>query len=146
MGKGKNRCRWNIFDLIFLYHTIIGSIPLLVDYSSIRVVGARELTWFIRYSFYWNLQFLNPVFIIKTKVHLPQASYVIANFSYSVYTLWFSSSQFKFFLFCHQIFWLWSFLMKVILQKCVLHTKLLFIAMITVEIISTNSLMLYPHS
>jgi hypothetical protein len=34
----------------------------------IRLVS--ELTWFIRYIYYWNLQFLNIVIIIKTKVLL----------------------------------------------------------------------------
>jgi hypothetical protein len=31
------------------------------------------MPWFIRYTFYQNLQFLNHVIIIKTKVLLPQA-------------------------------------------------------------------------
>ena len=50
---------------IYICITITGSIPLLVDYKS--------LTWFIRYIYYWNLQFLNYVIIIKTKLLLYQA-------------------------------------------------------------------------
>ena len=37
------------------------------------VVGASALTWCIRYIYYRNLQFLNHVIIIKTKVLVPQA-------------------------------------------------------------------------
>jgi hypothetical protein len=40
----------------------------------IRPVGNDStLPWFIRYIYYWNLQFLNNVIINKTKVLLPQA-------------------------------------------------------------------------
>jgi hypothetical protein len=52
---------------------------LLVDYLLVPegiihpVVSAKALTWFIRYIYYWNLQFLNNVIINKTKVLLPQA-------------------------------------------------------------------------
>ena len=35
-----------------------------------QVVSVSALTWFISYIFYWNLQFLNHVIIIKTKVLL----------------------------------------------------------------------------
>jgi hypothetical protein len=36
------------------------------------VVSVSALTWFIRYMYHWNLQFLNNVIIIKTKVLLPR--------------------------------------------------------------------------
>jgi hypothetical protein len=36
------------------------------------VVSVSALTWFIRFSYYWNLQFLNNVIINKTKFLLPQ--------------------------------------------------------------------------
>jgi hypothetical protein len=36
------------------------------------VITVSALTWFIRYIYYWNLQLLNNVIIIKTKVLLPQ--------------------------------------------------------------------------
>jgi hypothetical protein len=57
--------------------TITGSIALSgglsVTEGIIRpVVSASELTWFIIYIYYWNLQFLNNVIINKTKVLLPQ--------------------------------------------------------------------------
>jgi hypothetical protein len=46
---------------------------LLVFDSIIRpVVNSSALTWLIRYIYYWNLQFLNNVIIIKTKVYLPR--------------------------------------------------------------------------
>ena len=41
----------------------------------------KQLTWFIRYIYYWNLQFLNKVFINKTKALPPQA---LADFGYHV--------------------------------------------------------------
>ena len=47
---------------------------LLASYGNTRpVVSASALTWFIRYMYDWNLQFLNNVIINKTKVLLPQA-------------------------------------------------------------------------
>ena len=47
---------------------------LLVSYGNTRpVVSASALTWFIRYIYDWNLQFLNNVIINKTKVLLPHA-------------------------------------------------------------------------
>ena len=50
---------------------------LLVPQGIIRpVVSASALTWFIRYIYFWKLQFLNNVIIYKSKVILPQ-SYVI---------------------------------------------------------------------
>jgi len=36
------------------------------------IVSASALTWLIRYILYRNLQFLNHVIIIKTKVLLPE--------------------------------------------------------------------------
>ena len=48
------------------------------------VVSDSILTWFIRYIYYWNLQFLNHVIINKTKVLLPQTYVTLANFGYPV--------------------------------------------------------------
>ena len=46
---------------------------LLVPEGIIRlVVSASGLTWFIRYIYFWNSQFLNNIIINKTKVLLPQ--------------------------------------------------------------------------
>jgi hypothetical protein len=54
---------------------------VLVPQSIIRpVVSASALTWFIRYIYYWNLQFLNNVIINKTKVLLPQANVTLADY------------------------------------------------------------------
>ena len=44
------------------------------------VVSASALTWFIRYIYYWNLQFLNNVSINKTKVLLLQAYVTLADY------------------------------------------------------------------
>jgi hypothetical protein len=44
------------------------------------VISASALTWFIRYIYYWNLQFLNNVIINKTKALLPQAYVTLADY------------------------------------------------------------------
>ena len=54
---------------------------VLVPESIIRpVVSASALTWYIRYIYYWKLQFLNNVIINKTKVLLPQAHVTLADY------------------------------------------------------------------
>jgi hypothetical protein len=58
---------------------------LLVPEDVIRpVVSAEALTWFTRYVYYWNLQFLIKVFIIKTKILLPQVAVTSSDFGYPV--------------------------------------------------------------
>jgi hypothetical protein len=47
-------------------------------------VSASALTWFVRYIYYGNLQFLNNVIINKTEVLLPQAYVTLADFGYPV--------------------------------------------------------------
>ena len=54
---------------------------VLIPKGIIRpVVNASALTWFSRYIYYWNLQFLNNVIINKTKVLLPQAHVTLADY------------------------------------------------------------------
>ena len=53
------------------------------------VVNVLALTWYIRYFFFLNLQFLNNVI----KVLLYQAYMTLADFGYPVYALWFYCSQ-----------------------------------------------------
>jgi hypothetical protein len=55
------------------------------------------MTWFISYIYYCNLQFLNNVIIIKTKVPLPQAEVNIDDFDYPVFgpILFYCSRRFK---------------------------------------------------
>jgi hypothetical protein len=74
------------FDFYVLI-TITRLIPLLVDYQSpeviiLPVVSASSLTWFIRYIYYWNVQFLNNVIMIKKKLLVPvsHASVTLAEF------------------------------------------------------------------
>jgi hypothetical protein len=57
----------------YYYHWVDTSADgLLVPEGIIHpVVSASALTWFIRYIYYRNLQFLNNVIINKTKVLLP---------------------------------------------------------------------------
>ena len=47
--------------------------------------SVQVLTWFIRQCYCWNIQFLNNVIIIKTKVFLPQVT--LADFGYLVQAL-----------------------------------------------------------
>jgi hypothetical protein len=65
----------NWISTFYYYHWVDTSAgELLVPEGIIRpVVSASALTWFIRYIYYWNLQFLKNVIIHKTKVLLPQA-------------------------------------------------------------------------
>jgi hypothetical protein len=42
---------------------------------------------------YWNLEYLNNVIIITTKVLLSQTDVTLADFGYPAYVLWFSCSQ-----------------------------------------------------
>ena len=51
------------------------------------VVCASALTWFRRYIFYRNLQFVNHVIMIKTKVLLPQAQITFYDFGDHVQAL-----------------------------------------------------------
>ena len=61
---------------------------VFVPQGNIRpVVSASALTWFIRYIYYWKLQFLNNVIINKTKVLRPQAYVTLADY-YFVRTWW----------------------------------------------------------
>ena len=68
--------------------TFTMSIPLLLVHESIIhpvVSAASALTWFIRHIYYWNLQFLNNVYIII----FPG----IAHFGNPIYAFWFSFCQ-----------------------------------------------------
>jgi hypothetical protein len=69
---------------------IPGWIILPVDFVS-------ALTWFMRYVYYWYLQFLNNVIIIKIKILLPQTKTTLVHFGYHVYVLWLTWCQ-RFFL------------------------------------------------
>jgi hypothetical protein len=71
------------------------------------IVSTSALTWFIRYVYYWNLQFLNNVII---------------NFGYPVYPLWFYRSQ-NLKLFGFPIFQFWASPDEGLVQKRVVPTK-----------------------
>ena len=62
------------FLLLSVYRWVDTSAGGLVVPEGIihQVVRASTMTWFIRYIYYWNLQFLNNVIIYKAMVHLPQ--------------------------------------------------------------------------
>ena len=62
------------FLLLSVYRWVDTSAGGLVVPEGIihQVVRASAMTWFIRYIYYWNLQFLNNVIIYKAKVLLPQ--------------------------------------------------------------------------
>ena len=61
------------FDIYVFINTSAGE--LLVPGGIIHPVdtdSGSALTWLIRYIYYWNVQFLDNIIIIKTKVLLPQ--------------------------------------------------------------------------
>ena len=45
------------------------------------------------YIYYWNLQFINSVIIIKTKIHLNEALVTLPDIWYPVFVLWYYCSQ-----------------------------------------------------
>jgi hypothetical protein len=57
---------------------------LVPDGISHQLVSVSSLTSFIRYIYYWNLQFLNNEIIIKTKVLLPQSRITFSDFGCAV--------------------------------------------------------------
>jgi hypothetical protein len=66
---------------------------LLIPESIIRPVDSvSALKWFIRYIYFWNLQFLNHVIIFKTKVLLLDAYMTLADFVCLVYDIWLNCS------------------------------------------------------
>ena len=45
------------------------------------------------YIYYWNLQSINSVIIVKTKIHLNEALVTLPDIWYPVFVLWYSCSQ-----------------------------------------------------
>jgi hypothetical protein len=62
----------DIYLRFYYYHLVDTSAggQLVLEGITRLVVSASVLTWFIRYIFYWNLQFINNVIINKTMVLL----------------------------------------------------------------------------
>jgi hypothetical protein len=75
--------------------------------------SASALTWFIRYTYYRKIQYLNNVIINKTKILHHQAEVTLTAFGYPVLVRWFHCSQ-NFKLFGFPIFRFWAYLMQVI--------------------------------
>ena len=75
------------------YHWVDTSAgELLVPKGITRsVVSVSSLTWLIRYIYYWNLQFLSNLIIIKTKDSFPSG--IVADFGYPVWAHWSYWSQ-----------------------------------------------------
>jgi hypothetical protein len=66
------------------------AVGLLVPRVSSSQYGLFDICTSI---YYWNLQFLNNVIMNKTKVLLPQAWVILADFGYLFYALGFYCSQ-----------------------------------------------------
>jgi uncharacterized integral membrane protein len=65
------RTKFNIN--VFFFIAISGSVPLLggllvPEVITHSVVSVSALPWFIKYIYYWNLQFLNNVIISKRRI------------------------------------------------------------------------------
>ena len=104
------------FDIyIFITHWFDTSASVLLLPKGIihAVASASALTWFIRYIYYRNIQYLNNVIINKTKILHHQAEVTLAAFGYPVLVRWFHCSQ-NFKLFGFPIFRFWAYLMQVI--------------------------------
>ena len=71
----KRRAHYIVYLRFYYYHWVDTSAgELFVTEGIIRpVVSASAPTWFIRYIYFLNLQFLNNVIINKTKVLIGQA-------------------------------------------------------------------------
>ena len=106
---------------IHVFITITESIPLLIIQ---QVVSVLALSWLIRYTYYWNLQFLNNLIINHTKVIFTQALVTLANFGYTVDAPWSTCFPRTFNLFGFPIFWsIWAYLMKAILEMGLFENK-----------------------
>ena len=70
---------------------------LLVPGGICQVVSASTLTWFIRYIYYWNLQFLNNIIIKKTKVLLPQAYVTLTDYYLAFQSFYFERTWWRLF-------------------------------------------------
>jgi hypothetical protein len=57
-------------------------IYVLIIITGYHPPSASTLTWFIRYVYYWNLQFLNNVIMIKTTGILHQEYVTVADFGF----------------------------------------------------------------
>jgi hypothetical protein len=80
---------------------------LVPDGISHQLVSVSSLTSFIRYIYYWNLQFLNNEIIIKTKVLFPQSRITFSDFGCAfLHSLVFLLS--KSFGFSIYIVWRWT--------------------------------------
>jgi hypothetical protein len=69
IGGGNQSTRRTFFTCSPYWY--VGRFLTLSPFWHARNISASRMTWFIRYIFYSNLQLLNHVIIIKTKVLLP---------------------------------------------------------------------------
>ena len=106
MREGCKNIAGTSTDCIECTHTQLTSINLIstfllqIDISSgllfpggIIHTDCSVLAPFIRYIYYWNLQFINNVIITNTKVPIPQAYVTLDDFGYRAYILWVYCSQ-----------------------------------------------------
>jgi hypothetical protein len=77
------------------------------------------LTWFIRYIYDWNLQFLNNVIILKLRFSPSDIGDLSRFWLSCLGPLFYCSQIFKLFGFPN--FRSWAYLMKVILETCHAH-------------------------
>ena len=88
------RTRWRLFKkrvvlakfYIYIFTRVSSTAgeQLVPDGIFCPVVSYLALTWFFRYIFDWNLQSLNHVIIIKTKVLFLQRYATLTDLGYSI--------------------------------------------------------------
>jgi hypothetical protein len=83
---------------------------LVPDGISHQLVSIPSLTSFIRYIYYWNLQFLNNEIIIKTKVLFPQSRITFSDFGCAFWLVFLLSKSFGFSIYIVWRWTWWSFL------------------------------------
>jgi hypothetical protein len=113
------RTKFDIYVFI-IYHWVDTSAggPLVSEAIIRLIVSASARTWFIRYIYYWNLQFLSNAIINKTKVLLQQVGIDELNrcWLYCLGPLVLLLPPFLIIWF--PIFRFWAYLMKVIPETC----------------------------
>jgi hypothetical protein len=114
-------CGWSFIYLSFLFWPRYCLSFCDKRFLITPVVRASALTWFITYILLQNVQFLNHVINIKTKVLVPQVYMILAGLLLSCLDPLVVLLTKTFTLFGFRIFWLWAYLIKFIPETHLAH-------------------------